>query len=104
MLQMQELTDSLERPLPPAEVRAEYFYVSRMPLERELHGMLADLQLSLGAVNSALDLYLRLEMWEKVIACYQLLEMKHKVSNSRNILFKSLQIIIRFALSCCTGI
>jgi hypothetical protein len=90
MLQLQELTESLERPLPPAKVRAEYFYVSRMPLERELQGMLADLQLSLGAVNSALDLYLRLEMWEKVISCYQLLEMKHKVNYSRNFLFKSL--------------
>jgi len=78
MIQMQELVDSLRRPSPPADVRAEYFYVSRMPLELELNGMLADLELSLGAVNSALDIYLRLQMWDKVILCYQLLEMKYK--------------------------
>lgn len=82
MIQMQELVDSLRRPSPPADVRAEYFYVSRMPLELELNGMLADLELSLGAVNSALDIYLRLQMWDKVILCYQLLEMKYKVRTS----------------------
>ena len=71
--------DNLAKAEPPAARRLDYFYVSRLPLEWELQGTLADVFVTLGAINSALDIYLRLQMWDKVIGCYQHLEMKHKV-------------------------
>lgn len=44
---------------------------------RRIH---ADLMLSLGLVKTALDTYLELQLWEDVILCYTLLEMKHKAA------------------------
>lgn len=82
MTQLQELVNSLAKPNPLPHVRMNYFYVSRMPLDWELEGALADVFLSLGAINSALDICLRLQMWEKTITCYQILEMKHKVTSN----------------------
>lgn len=80
MTQLQELVDSLPKSgNESAHRRLEYFYISKLPLEWELQGSLADAFSSLGANSSALDIYLRLQMWDRVISCYQLLEMKHKV-------------------------
>lgn len=79
MLQLQELVDSISKTKPSFERRIEYFYASQMPLEYELQGYLAEIFQSLGAINSALDIYIRIQMWEGVIACYQQLEKKHKV-------------------------
>lgn len=45
-----------------------------------IRAQLADLMVSLGLVKSALDIYLNIERWDSVIACYNLLELKHKVS------------------------
>jgi len=78
MMQMQELSDSLAKSEPPVQQRMKLFYVSALPLEWQLSGHLADVFHSLGAVNSALDIYVKLQMWEKVIMCYQQLEMKHR--------------------------
>ena len=83
MMQLQELADSLPKSLPPVQHRMKLFYVSALPLEWELSGNLADVLHSLGAVNSALDIYLRFEMWEKVIVCYQQLDMKHRVTSNQ---------------------
>lgn len=80
MTQLQELADSLGKQTPPVDQRLEYFYVSRLPLEIEVLKSLAEVLQSLGAINSSLDIYLRLEAWEGVISCYQILEMKHKVT------------------------
>jgi hypothetical protein len=32
----------------------------------------------LGATKAALERYLRLQRWDEVIACYNLLQMRHK--------------------------
>lgn len=40
---------------------------------------LGDLMLSLGMVKTSLDLYLRLQLWEEVIVCYTMLDLRHKV-------------------------
>lgn len=79
--QLQELADSLAKASPHANRRIEYFYVSRIPLECELQNELAEVLKSLGAISSALDIYIRLQLWEGVIACYQQLERKHKVNS-----------------------
>lgn len=41
---------------------------------------LADAMLSLGMIKGALDLYLQLQLWEEVIVCYTILELRHKVN------------------------
>ncbi|KAK4001962.1 hypothetical protein OUZ56_003824 [Daphnia magna] len=76
--QLQELADSLSKESQYGNRRIEYFYVSRIPLEFELQSLLAEVLQSLGAVNSALDIYIRLHKWEGVIACYQQLDKKHR--------------------------
>ena len=79
MMQMEELSGSLAKNEPTVQQRMRLFYVSGLPLEWQLGGQLADVFHSLGLVNGALDVYLKLQMWEKVIMCYQQLEMKHRV-------------------------
>ncbi|KAK0158206.1 hypothetical protein PV328_009240 [Microctonus aethiopoides] len=41
---------------------------------------LADAMLSLGMIKGALDLYLQLQLWEEVIVCYTILELRHKAA------------------------
>lgn len=38
--------------------------------------------ISLGHIKNALDVYLRINMWENVIACYNSLDLKHKVNTN----------------------
>lgn len=83
MTQLQELADCFAKQTPSADQRLQFFYVSRMPLEMEVLKSLAEVLLSLGCINSALDIYLRLQAWDGVISCYQILEMKHKVKDDR---------------------
>lgn len=47
---------------------------------------LADIMVSLGLVKTALDVYLEVEHWDSVIACYSLLELKHKVNDIQNMI------------------
>jgi hypothetical protein len=79
--QLQELADSLAKVSPDAHRRIEYFYVSLIPLECELQSEFAEVLKSLGAISSALDIYIRLQLWDGVIACYQQLDRKHKVNS-----------------------
>ncbi|XP_046384414.1 tetratricopeptide repeat protein 27 [Ischnura elegans] len=78
MMQAQVLVDSIKAEKPDADVRHRYFYCCRMPPSWKVEADLAQLFLSLGAVNSALDIFLRLQLWEEVIVCYTILELKHK--------------------------
>ncbi|XP_014296423.1 tetratricopeptide repeat protein 27 [Microplitis demolitor] len=41
---------------------------------------LADAMLNLGLVKGALDLYLNLKLWEEVIVCYTILDLRHKAA------------------------
>lgn len=40
----------------------------------------ADLMLNLGLVKSALEIYLHLQLWEEVIVCYTILNMRYKAA------------------------
>uniref|UniRef100_T1J972 Uncharacterized protein n=1 Tax=Strigamia maritima TaxID=126957 RepID=T1J972_STRMM len=76
MMQIQELVNAFHKPDPSLGDRLHLFYsVSLSPIWK-LENKLADLLLKLGAVSSALEIYLRLEVWDKMISCYQLLERK----------------------------
>lgn len=97
---------TIERSLSQAEYLIEQINSSKTPIAQRLDlffasGMkplwlfkqhLANLMLNIGMIKGALDLYLSLSLWEDVIVCYTILEMKHKVSTfmSYNITVKKM--------------
>ncbi|KAG8232676.1 hypothetical protein J437_LFUL009922, partial [Ladona fulva] len=78
MMQVQALVDALKDEKPDAKIRQKYFYICRMPPSWKVEAELAHLLLSLGAVNSALEIFLQIQLWEEVIVCYTILELRHK--------------------------
>nr|CAD7257445.1 unnamed protein product [Timema shepardi] len=80
MMQAQTLVDSIDAAMPSAPDRLSHLFVSHLPPRWEVEAELADLFIHLGAINSALDIYLRLEKWEEVISCYTLLKLRHKAA------------------------
>ncbi|XP_059474278.1 tetratricopeptide repeat protein 27 [Neocloeon triangulifer] len=80
MTQAQLLADCIFKSNPPANVRSELIYASFLPPHWKIQVELASLLISLGAINSALDIFLRLQQWEDVVACYHLLELRHKAA------------------------
>jgi len=45
----------------------------------QIKKQLAKYYMQLGLINSSLDIYLNLQMWEDVINCYQALDKRDKV-------------------------
>ncbi|CAG2054189.1 unnamed protein product [Timema podura] len=80
MMQAQTLVDGIDAAMPSALDRFSHLFVSHLPPRWEVEAELADLFIHLGAINSALDIYLRLEKWEEVISCYTLLKLRHKAA------------------------
>lgn len=65
--------------------RFMYFWSSYPKAHWTIKSQLADLMMSLGFVKTALDLYLDISHWRAIVACYNVLELKHKVSFRKNI-------------------
>lgn len=70
MSQLQGLVDSVRASEPHAGIRQELFFCSRPPTVWNIEKELGHLFLSLGATKSALDVFLKYELWEEVISCY----------------------------------
>ncbi|KAK2184913.1 hypothetical protein NP493_249g09042 [Ridgeia piscesae] len=68
--QLEELVNQFRRPEPCAKERLYLLYCVQLPplwiVQREQADVLQDV----GALKSALDIYLRLQMWEDVIKCF----------------------------------
>ncbi|KAI9025167.1 hypothetical protein CLU79DRAFT_744373 [Phycomyces nitens] len=73
-LQLQALVDQIKVDDSGPEERLAYFYDLLLPSKWEMERELAGRFVSLGVVRSALEIFERLEMWEDVIGCYQMLE------------------------------
>ncbi|XP_077297807.1 tetratricopeptide repeat protein 27 [Arctopsyche grandis] len=80
MMQCEEIVNSFNRPQPTVISRLSYIWSSGLSLAIDWRSQLADLLLSIGLVKAALDLYLKLQLWEEVIACYTILELRHKAA------------------------
>lgn len=80
MMQLEHLTEQMRDEKPDVEERLDFFFSSGMKPIWSYKQSLADLMLNLGMVKSALDIYLNLKLWEDVIVCYTILELKHKVN------------------------
>ena len=65
---------------PPIGLRMRHIHGSRLPPLWEVEGALADMMVSLGSTKAALERYLRLQRWDEVIACYNLLQLRHKAA------------------------
>ncbi|XP_014205573.1 tetratricopeptide repeat protein 27 [Copidosoma floridanum] len=79
--QVEYLIEQLKCEKTPIALRMDSFFASGMKPVWVLKQHLANLMLNLGMVKGALDLYLNLSLWEDVIVCYTILEMKHKAAD-----------------------
>ncbi|XP_030854836.1 tetratricopeptide repeat protein 27 [Strongylocentrotus purpuratus] len=71
MMQMQVLVDQIPSTECPGRDRLKLFYAVSLPPKWTLEGELAGLLTSLGCTSAALEIYVRLELWEDVIRCYK---------------------------------
>ncbi|OZJ03997.1 hypothetical protein BZG36_03636 [Bifiguratus adelaidae] len=84
VLQLQALVDQIKVEDATAQERLAYFFQILLPSKWELEKELAERLASLGVIRSALEIFERLEMWEEVISCYQMLEQASKAKKVVN--------------------
>ena len=60
--------------------RMHLIYATKLPPYWHFETELVRLYQSMGSIKSALDVALRMELWEDVISCYHLLKLKHKAA------------------------
>ncbi|KAJ0180741.1 hypothetical protein K1T71_004145 [Dendrolimus kikuchii] len=78
MLQCEAIVNDKTNTSPTA--RLSYLFASGLPPAWTWRQQLADLYLSLGLVKAALEEYQRLQLWEDVIVCYTMLQLRHKAA------------------------
>lgn len=96
LAQLEYLIEQLGAPKTPLHNRFDLFFASGMEPVWALKQRFANMMLNLGMVKGALDLYLKLALWEDVIVCYTILEMKHKVSLTTHYCCKEFRVKIIF--------
>lgn len=79
MMQMEYLIHELNKTEVSVTNRMDLFFASGLKPIWVLEQMYAQLMLSLGLVKGALDVFLKLKLWKEVIACYNIINLKHKV-------------------------
>ncbi|XP_076247464.1 tetratricopeptide repeat protein 27-like isoform X2 [Calliopsis andreniformis] len=80
MMQMEYLIHELKNTKVPNSIRVDMFFASGLKPVWILEQTWAHLMLHLGLVKGALDVFLNIKLWEEVITCYNLLELKHKAA------------------------
>ena len=80
-LQLQALVDQVKVEDSGVEERLAFFYDLLIPSKWEMERELARRFVSLGVIRSAVEIFERLEMWEDVISCYQMLEQPQKAKD-----------------------
>ena len=76
--QIEYLIDQINSKKVPVSYRLDTFFASGMKPIWVLKQNLAKLMLNIGMVKAALVLFIKLSLWEDVIVCYNILELKHK--------------------------
>uniref|UniRef100_A0A1B6CM44 Uncharacterized protein n=1 Tax=Clastoptera arizonana TaxID=38151 RepID=A0A1B6CM44_9HEMI len=80
LMQIQALVDAVKSPEPSGNQRLYMVHTSYLPPHWIIEAEMANMLVSLGAIQSALDIFLRLQLWEEVIACYNCLKLRHKAA------------------------
>ncbi|KAJ3224590.1 hypothetical protein HK099_008199 [Clydaea vesicula] len=78
-LQLQALVDQFVLEESSAAERIKYIFMIHAPSKWEMEAELGERFTSIGMITSALEIYLRLELWENAISCYQALQKEKKV-------------------------
>lgn len=80
LLQTEEVINSFKKESPPYLYRVpDVFGAGLIPIWK-VESQYADLLLNIGLVKNSLDIYLKLKLWEEVIVCYTILQLKHKAA------------------------
>ncbi|KAI8908476.1 hypothetical protein EDD86DRAFT_207765 [Gorgonomyces haynaldii] len=74
VLQLQALVDQFGSDESHVKDRMYHIFSIDIPSKWDLEKELGERFVSLGVVRSALEIFTRLEMWENVISCYQMME------------------------------
>ncbi|XP_024886619.1 tetratricopeptide repeat protein 27 [Temnothorax curvispinosus] len=80
MMQAESLLNDYNDAKAPVARRMDIFFASGMRPIWTLEEKWANVMFSLGLVKGALEVFIRLGLWEEVIACYNMLNLKHKAA------------------------
>ena len=78
VLQLQALVDQMPTADSTLAERLLYFHTLPLPSKWELERELGMCFLEIGVVKSAMEIFVRLEMWEEVVKCWQAMERPDK--------------------------
>ncbi|XP_044735060.1 tetratricopeptide repeat protein 27 [Chrysoperla carnea] len=78
--QSETLINTLNSGGAPLVQRLNNFWTLSPITRWNIEAQLADMMLSLGLVKAALDIFLKLSLWEDVIVCYTILQLRHKAA------------------------
>lgn len=98
--QSEEIISSLKRENPSALNRVCDVFGTGMPPIWKIETQYADLLLNIGLVKIALDIYLKIKLWEEVIVCYTILKLRHKAAE---IIREQLKVKSTVKLWCLLG-
>lgn len=80
MLQCEEVLEHIKKDTPHPLNRLGNVYGTGFPPIWKIEGQLAKLMLNLGLVKASLEIFKRLQAWEEVILCYNVLKQQHKAA------------------------
>ncbi|XP_077279710.1 tetratricopeptide repeat protein 27-like [Temnothorax americanus] len=80
MMQAESLLNDYNDAKAPVARRMDIFFASGMRPVWTLEEKWANVMFSLGLVKGALEVFTKLGLWEEVIACYNMLTLKHKAA------------------------
>ncbi|KAL0113816.1 hypothetical protein PUN28_011271 [Cardiocondyla obscurior] len=80
MMQVESLLKDYNDSKAPVARRMDLFFTSGMRPIWTLEEKWANIMFSLGLVKGALEVFKKLELWEDVIGCYTVLNLKHKAA------------------------
>nr|CAH7741530.1 unnamed protein product [Callosobruchus chinensis] len=98
--QCEEIVNSVKRENPTFLYRVQDAFATGLPPIWKVEAQYADLLLSIGLVKNALDIFLKVALWEEVIVCYNLLKMKDKATQ---VIIKRLEVEPTVKLWCLLG-
>ncbi|CAG9761471.1 unnamed protein product [Ceutorhynchus assimilis] len=78
--QCEEVLSRFTKEQPEAFDRFNDVFGTGLPAMWKVTVQYADLLLNIGLPKNALDLYLKLQLWEEVIVCYTILKLRHKAA------------------------
>ncbi|KAL1517088.1 hypothetical protein ABEB36_000897 [Hypothenemus hampei] len=78
--QCEEILCASKQEQPEVCDRFNDVFGSGLPTNWKVTSQYADLLLNIGLPKNALDLYLKLQLWEEVIVCYTILKLRHKAA------------------------